>query len=307
LIIRNPPVLERPLRHIGAKPAVQIIRHRPALKAHLSALRGSGKIIALVPTMGALHAGHMALVERAKALGDHVVVSIFVNPTQFGPNEDLARYPRTEDADAAMLANAGVGTLWLPSVEEVYPPSYATKISVAKLGDGLCGAARPGHFDGVATIVAKLLAQVRPGSAIFGEKDWQQLAVIRRMVLDLDLEVAIVGSPIVRDQDGLALSSRNAYLSAEQREAALALPRALQAAVAAIEEGAEVASTLALARVALADAGFGTIDYVAMVDSASLEPLTCLDRDARILAAARMGTTRLIDNYPVRCRKWLSR
>lgn len=282
---------------------MQIIRHRVALKAHVSALRGNSKKIALVPTMGALHAGHMALVERAKALGDHVVVSIFVNPTQFGPNEDLACYPRSEDEDAVMLANAGVGTLWLPSVEEIYPVGYATKVTVAKLGDGLCGAARPGHFDGVATIVAKLLAQVRPDNAIFGEKDWQQLAIIRRMVLDLDLDVAIVGSPIVRAADGLALSSRNAYLSTDQREAALALPRTLQAAVAAIEAGSDVTSTLTSAHAALADAGFAPIDYVALVDAASLEPMTCLDRDARILAAARIGTTRLIDNYPVRRRK----
>ncbi len=282
---------------------MQIIRHRPALKTHVSALRSGGKKIVLVPTMGALHAGHMALVDRAKAVGDHVVVSIFVNPTQFGPNEDLARYPRTEDADAAMLANADVGTLWLPSVEDVYPPGYATKISVGKLGERLCGAARPGHFDGVATIVAKLLAQVRPDSAIFGEKDWQQLAVIRRMVLDLDLDVEIIGAPIVRARDGLALSSRNSYLSAEQRQAALALPHALQAAAAAIEAGGDVGAALAESHAALADAGFGPIDYVALVDAASLEPLERLDRDARILAAARLGTTRLIDNYPVRWRK----
>lgn len=282
---------------------MQIIRHRPALKTHLSALRGTGKKIVLVPTMGALHAGHMALVERAKAFGDHVVVSIFVNPTQFGPNEDLARYPRTEEADAAMLANAGVGTLWLPNAVEIYPPGYATKISVDKLGDGLCGAARPGHFDGVATIVAKLLAQVRPDSAIFGEKDWQQLAVIRRMVLDLDVDVEIIGAPIVRAPDGLALSSRNSYLSAEQRQAALALPRGLQAAAAAIEAGGEVSATLAVLHAALVNAGFGPIDYVALVDARSLEPLKQLDCDARILAAARVGTTRLIDNYPVRRRK----
>jgi pantoate--beta-alanine ligase len=279
---------------------VQTIRHLDPLKKMVNASRSAGKRIALVPTMGALHAGHMALVTKAKALADDVIVSIFVNPIQFGPNEDLSRYPRREAEDAALLADAGVTGLWLPDVEVMYPQGFATTISVAKLGDGLCGAARPGHFNGVATVVAKLLTQVQPDIAAFGEKDWQQLAVIRRMALDLNLGVEIVGAPIVRDGDGLALSSRNAYLSADERRAALALPRALQEAGAQIVAGARIGPVLEQAKAMLLQAGFASVDYVALVDAATLEPLQVLDKEGRMLAAARMGTTRLIDNFPVR-------
>lgn len=279
---------------------MQTIRHLDRLKKMVNALRGADKRTALVPTMGALHAGHMALVRQAKAIADDVIVSIFVNPIQFGPNEDLSRYPRQEVEDAALLADAGVTCLWLPDVEVMYPQGFATTVSVAKLGDGLCGAARPGHFDGVATVVAKLLTQVQPDIAVFGEKDWQQLAVIRRMALDLNLGVEIVGAPIVRDGDGLALSSRNAYLSADERRAALALPRVLQATGAQIVAGARIGPALDQAKNMLLQAGFASVDYVALVDSASLEPLKSLDREARMLAAARIGTTRLIDNFPLR-------
>ena len=279
---------------------MQTIRHLDPLKKMVNASRSANRRMALVPTMGALHAGHMALVTKAKALADDVIVSIFVNPIQFGPNEDLSRYPRQEAEDAALLADAGVTGLWLPDVEVMYPHGFATTISVAKLGDGLCGAARPGHFDGVATVVAKLLTQVQPDIAVFGEKDWQQLAVIRRMVIDLNLGVEIVGAPIVRDDDGLALSSRNAYLSADERGAALALPRTLQEAGAQIEAGARIGPALEQAKNTLLQAGFASVDYVALVDSLSLEPLESLDREARMLAAARIGTTRLIDNFPVR-------
>ena len=279
---------------------MQTIRHLDRLKKMVNASRSEDKRIALVPTMGALHAGHMALVTQAQAIADDVIVSIFVNPIQFGPNEDLSCYPRQEVADAALLAEAGVAGLWLPGVEVMYPQGFATSVSVARLGDGLCGAARPGHFDGVATVVAKLLTQVQPDIAVFGEKDWQQLAIIRRMALDLDLGVEIVGAPIVRDVDGLALSSRNAYLSADERRAALALPRALQETGAQIEAGAHIDLALDHAKNMLLQAGFASVDYVALVDSASLEPLETLDREARILAAARIGTTRLIDNFPVR-------
>jgi pantoate--beta-alanine ligase len=283
---------------------VQTIRHLDRLKNFMATLRADGGgTVALVPTMGALHAGHMALITQAKALAEHVIVSIFVNPIQFGPNEDLSRYPRQEVQDSALLAEAGVAALWLPEVEVMYPQGFATTVSVAKLGDGLCGAARPGHFDGVATVVAKLLTQVQPDIAVFGEKDWQQLAIIRRMVRDLNLGVEIIGAPIVRDQDGLALSSRNAYLSVAERAAALALPHALQAAAAQIEAGAGIAPVLSQAETALLQAGFASVDYVALVDVASLEPLEGLDSEARILAAARMGTTRLIDNFPVRTKK----
>ncbi len=282
---------------------MQTIRHLDRLKKMVNASRSEDKRIALVPTMGALHAGHMALVTQAQAIADDVIVSIFVNPIQFGPNEDLSCYPRQEAQDAALLAEAGVAGLWLPGVEVMYPQGFATSVSVARLGDGLCGAARPGHFDGVATVVAKLLTQVQPDIAVFGEKDWQQLAVIRRVALDLNLGVEIVGAPIVRDGDGLALSSRNAYLSADERRAALALPRALQAAAAQIEAGAHIDLALDQARTMLLQAGFASVDYVTLVDSASLEPLETLDREARMLAAARIGTTRLIDNFPVRSKK----
>lgn len=278
---------------------MQTIRHLDLLKNFVAAVRARGAAIALVPTMGALHAGHMALVTHAKSVADHVIVSIFVNPTQFGPNEDLDRYPRQEAADAARLIEAGVAALWLPDVATMYPDGYATNISVDGLGDRLCGAARPGHFDGVATVVAKLLNQVRPDIALFGEKDWQQLAIIRRMTEDLNLGVEIMGVPIVRDVDGLALSSRNAYLSWDERRAALALPHALGAAATAIEAGADVTATLDGITHTLHAAGFASVDYVVLVDSLSLAPLDRLNGSARILAAARIGTTRLIDNFPV--------
>ena len=282
---------------------MQTIRHLDPLKKMVNALRSDGKRVALVPTMGALHAGHMALVAQAKVLCDHVIVSIFVNPIQFGPNEDLERYPRQEAQDSALLAEAGVTALWLPTVATMYPQGFATSVRVARLGDGLCGAARPGHFDGVATVVAKLLTQVQPDLAVFGEKDWQQLAIIRRMTVDLNLGVEIVGAPIVRDGDGLALSSRNAYLSAAERIAALALPMALQEAAAHIEAGAPVDPVLDQAKHRILGTGFTSVDYVAFVDAASLEPLQTLDKEARILGAARIGTTRLIDNFPVRRKK----
>jgi len=275
---------------------VQIIRQLSALRERTKLIRESGRTLALVPTMGALHAGHMSLVELARRQADDVIVSIFVNPKQFGPNEDLDKYPRSEEADAARLAEAGVTALWMPSVSEVYPDGFATSVKVANLGELWCGAARPGHFEGVATVVAKLFNQVRPDIAVFGEKDWQQLAIIRRMARDLDLDVEIIGMPIVRDTDGLALSSRNAYLSAADRQAALTLPRALNDAARDIGNGADVEATLADAKARLLTAGFTQVDYFALVDAATLEPLATLDRTGRLLAAARIGATRLIDN-----------
>jgi pantoate--beta-alanine ligase len=284
---------------IGGAAPVQIIRRLEQLAAPLGEWRGAGEKIALVPTMGALHAGHMALVAEARRRADRVVATIFVNPTQFAAGEDLDRYPRREEADAAMLERAGCDLLWLPSVEDMYPEGFSTKISVLGLSERWEGEARPGHFDGVATVVAKLFLAVTPNLSIFGEKDFQQLAVIRRMVADLGLGVEIVGVPTVRDSDGLALSSRNAYLSADERHKALALPTALRTARESIAAGRPVAAALDEARQAIRDAGFSNIDYVALVDAVSLEPL---DRPAgamRLIAAATIGRTRLIDNVPV--------
>ncbi|QUT06048.1 pantoate--beta-alanine ligase [Sphingobium phenoxybenzoativorans] len=278
---------------------MQIIRDLDTLRAAVSALRATGGSIALVPTMGALHEGHMALVAEGAARAEHVVASIFVNPKQFGPNEDLDAYPRQEAQDAAMLKQAGVAILWAPTVDVMYPAGFASTVSVTGVSDELDGAARPGHFDGVATVVTKLFNQVRPDVALFGEKDYQQLAVIRRMVADLDQPLEIVGVPTKRAADGLALSSRNVYLSAEQRKAAVALPDALNAAARRIAGGEAVAAVLAEAVASLAEAGFGPIDYVELRDAATLEILPVLNRPGRLLAAARMGNTRLIDNIAV--------
>ena len=278
---------------------MQIVRDSEALKSALASLRADGGRIALVPTMGALHAGHMALVAEARARAAHVVASIFVNPTQFAPHEDLSTYPRRESNDARMLEEEGCALLWAPDVAALYPDGPEISVRAGSLGEGLDGAARPGHFDGVATVVARLFEQVRPDVALFGEKDYQQLAVIRQMVRDLDLGIEIIGVPTQRDADGLALSSRNVYLSDEERRAARVLPRALGEAAAAIKSGGAVGEALAGAKERLAKAGFDPIDYVELCDAETLEPLASLDRPARILAAARIGTTRLIDNLPV--------
>jgi len=255
--------------------------------------------VALVPTMGALHAGHLALVDRAKELAERVAVSIFVNPLQFDDKADLARYPRQEAADLAKLREAGCDLVWLPSPAELYPDGFATAISVAGVSALWEGEHRPGHFDGVATVVAKLFVEVAPDIALFGEKDFQQLAVIRRMTADLGLGVEIIGVPTVRDDDGLALSSRNALLSADERGRAVALPRALEAARNAIREGAEVADVLRTAKQSLIDAGFLKIDYLALIDEGTLEPLDGFREPARLIVAATIGSIRLIDNLAV--------
>jgi len=279
---------------------VQTVNHIDPLRSAVSALRRDGEI-ALVPTMGALHAGHLTLVREAKARAAHVVVSIFVNPRQFGAGEDLDAYPRPLEQDSALLAAEGVSLLWAPGVADMYPAGYATNVSVSGVSDGLCGANRPGHFDGVATVVGKLFNQVMPDMALFGEKDWQQLAVIRRMARDLDLtrphHARIIGVPTVREADGLAMSSRNAYLTADQRAAAPALPRAMQAAIARIAEGYPVAPALAMLAQDLLAAGFASVDYAALCDADSLAPLdTRGSGAARLLVAARIGKARLIDN-----------
>jgi pantoate--beta-alanine ligase len=255
--------------------------------------------LALVPTMGALHAGHMALIEEAQRRTDRIAASIFVNPKQFAAGDDLDRYPRPEAEDLALLEAAGCDLVWLPAVTDIYPPGSATTISVSGVSERWEGEIRPGHFGGVATVVAKLLLSVRPDIALFGEKDLQQLAVIRRMVADLAIPVEIVGVPTVRDSDGLALSSRNIYLSDEERGQAIALPRALEAARAAILGGTAVTNALGEASDSLRKAGFSRIDYFALVDSATLEPLDAAQGQMRLIAAAVIGATRLIDNLAV--------
>lgn len=275
---------------------MQIVRTSEELALARSALEGS---VALVPTMGALHAGHIALAEEAKRRADRVAVTIFVNPMQFAANEDLGRYPRQEEEDARKLGAAGCDLLWMPRVDGIYPQGFSTKVHVSGVSERWEGESRPGHFDGVATVVAKLLLSVRPDVALFGEKDFQQLAVIRRMVCDLNIPVEIVAVPTVREADGLALSSRNAYLSADERQRSTALHRALVDCRSAILAGRDIASALEEGRAALRDAGFSRIDYFALVDAGGLEPLEVARGEMRLIAAAVMGSTRLIDNIAV--------
>ena len=276
---------------------MQTVRTSEELTHALAEMRGG--TLALVPTMGALHAGHMALVDEARTRADKVTATIFVNPAQFNDQDDLARYPRQEADDVRKLADAGCDLLWMPVVDDIYPQLFATTVHVAGVSERWEGEARPGHFDGVATVVAKLLLSVRPDFALFGEKDFQQLAVIRRMASDLNIAVEIVGVPTVRDPDGLALSSRNALLSADERKRAVALPEALRAAQEAIRNGSDIAAVLQKAKQSLVDAGFLRIDYFALVDAGTLEPIDSPKGAMRLIAAAVIGTTRLIDNVGV--------
>ena len=269
------------------------------MRQQVQAWRRQDLRVALVPTMGALHEGHLALVTLGLQKADRVIATIFVNPKQFGAGEDLARYPRQEAEDAAALERVGCDLLFAPPVEEVYPQGFATSVHVDGVTEGLCGAARPGHFDGVATVVTKLLNMAGADIAIFGEKDYQQLLTIKRLARDLDIATEILGAPVVRDADGLALSSRNAYLSAEERAQATALPTSLRAAIAALEAGADVAETLEKAKAQILAQGFASIDYLELRDAENLELLSSLDKPARLLVAARLGTTRLIDNMAV--------
>jgi len=261
---------------------------------------GEGKRVALVPTMGALHAGHMCLVEAAKKAADVVVVSIFVNPKQFGAGEDFGTYPRTLEADAALCEAYGVEAIFAPSSAAMYPEGFATTLHVSGVSEGLCGASRPGHFDGVATVVAKLLMQVGTDVALFGEKDFQQLQVIRRMVEDINLPVDILGVATSREADGLARSSRNAYLTKEEREVAPILYRQLSEAAERIGAGEVIMGVLNDVQESLLQSGFSKVDYITCCEERSLTPLTQWHGEpARILAAAHLGNARLIDNVPL--------
>ena len=275
-----------------------IARSLPELRAATARLRTEARALALVPTMGALHAGHGALVTAAVASGAATVASIFVNPLQFSPTEDLARYPRDEAGDLAKLKDWGCRLVWLPDVATMYPADGATVIEPAGPAEGWEGAARPGHFRGVATVVAKLFGQVGAETAYFGEKDWQQLQVVRRMVTDLHLPVAIVGVETVREADGLAMSSRNRYLSPAERTRAPALARALRRAAAALAAGATAADVLSEARAALSADEFG-VEYFALVDGSSLRAIGRTAPGARLVAAARLGPVRLLDNTSI--------
>lgn len=278
-----------------------IVRTVAELRARVAAWKAGGERVGFVPTMGALHEGHLSLVRLARTRAQRVVASVFVNPTQFAPNEDFDAYPRDEARDAALLESAGCDLLFAPTVAEMYPEGFATTVTVAGVSEPLDGQARPGHFTGVATVVTKLLNQAQADVAVFGEKDYQQLQVIRRLVRDLDMPVEIVGGPTARADDGLALSSRNAYLAAEERPVAARLNQVMREAIAALNAGEAVAAVEARAAEALAAAGFGRIDYVEVRDAGDLSRLGPgpVDRPARLLAAAVLGRTRLIDNMAV--------
>ena len=268
------------------------------LRDRLAPWRKAGERIALVPTMGALHQGHLSLVTLAKSKADRVVASIFVNPLQFGPREDFHRYPRDEAGDLAKLESAGADLVFAPDKAEMYPQGFSTRVNLGDLTEDLCGAARPNHFDGVATVVTKLLLQCAPDLAVFGEKDYQQLLVIKRLVSDLDIPVEIIGGPIVREEDGLALSSRNAYLSPAERATAPLLYQTVFAVAADLSKGRGADDAAHAGRFKLEAAGF-RVDYVAVRDPETLKPLSGPVKQARVLAAVHLGRTRLIDNVAV--------
>ena len=278
---------------------MEIVRTVADLRKHIALWRKGEVRVGLVPTMGALHQGHMALVEAARAECDRIVASIFVNPKQFAPTEDLGSYPRREAADLEMLRSAGVDLVFIPAVDEMYPPDFATLVRVSGLTEGLCGAHRSGHFDGVTTVVTKLLIQALPDIAYFGEKDYQQLTVVRRLARDLDLPVQIAGVPTVREPDGLALSSRNVYLSAEERRIAPNLARVLRSIAAVLAQDPNaVAQEIAHGSAALQQAGFA-VEYLEIREAESLAVTSEVTASSRVFAAVRLGTTRLIDNMPI--------
>ena len=279
-------------------PSITRVRTVKDLRAQVAKLRAAGDTIALVPTMGALHAGHLSLIDVAKGHADRVVASIFVNPTQFGPKEDFKRYPRDEAGDVEKLAEAGVDLVFIPDTAEMYPAGFATKVSLPSLTEDLCGAARPNHFEGVATVVTKLLLQCAPDVAVFGEKDYQQLLVIKQLVRDLDIQVRIVSAPIVREADGLALSSRNGHLSPAERKTAPILHQVLSEAAAGLADGEGCDAVSGAARFKLEAKGF-RVDYVAIRDPKTLAPLFGpIKGPARVMGAVHLGATRLIDNVP---------
>jgi pantoate--beta-alanine ligase len=275
----------------------EVFRDPAAMRAKAEDLRRDGRRIAVVPTMGALHDGHLALLRAARGMADVVILTIFVNPTQFGPSEDLAKYPRDEAGDLAKARGAGIDLAFCPEAPAMYPPGSQSFVEVRELQRPLCGASRPGHFAGVATVVAKLFHVTQAHVAVFGEKDYQQLAIIRRMVRDLDFGIEIASVPIVREADGLALSSRNAYLSPEQRRAALSLSAGLAAAERAFSRGERSATALVAAARAPVEAQTGRrIDYVELRDAEELTQVTVVERRAVLALAVFVGTTRLIDN-----------
>jgi pantoate--beta-alanine ligase len=279
---------------------IATVRTVKELRAEIAKWREAGETVALVPTMGALHAGHLSLIGIAKNHATRIVASIFVNPAQFGPKEDFKRYPRDEAGDLAKLAQAGVDLVYIPDTAEMYPQGFATKVSLPSLTEDLCGAARPNHFEGVATVVTKLLLQCAPDVAVFGEKDYQQLLVIKQLVRDLNIPVQIVHGPIVREEDGLALSSRNFYLSAAERKTAPILHQVLSEAAAALANGEGCDAATSAGRFKLEGKGF-RVDYVAVRDPETLTPLFGpIKGPARVMGAAYLGTTRLLDNIPTK-------
>jgi len=299
MVLKKGEALTSRLPVVG-KSAPRVIESVALMQASCLALRQRGVTVGLVPTMGALHQGHLALVAEAQKHCDVVVVSIFVNPTQFGPTEDFDRYPRDARGDVMKCQGAGVDLIFMPSGGDMYPEGFQTTVTLGPMTQGACGRYRPGHFQGVATVVNKLLNIVQPHVAVFGEKDWQQLQVIRRMVRDLNMPIDVVGLPTLRETDGLAMSSRNRNLSARDREQATALTTAIQAAQAAYKAGNQDVGVLATKAIEALKTFRGVkLQYVEIVDATSLEPLRYVDRPARILMAAHLGKVRLIDNGAV--------
>lgn len=277
----------------------QVIRTSAELREKVAAWKRSGMLVGVVPTMGALHDGHLSLARAAREQSDRVIVTIFVNPMQFNNPDDLTKYPRDEAHDLALLEAEGVDVLFAPGVDEVYPEGFATTVSVSGVSEPLEGAFRPGHFDGVATVVSKLFGMTQAGRAFFGEKDWQQLQVVRRLVEDLNIPVKVMGCPTIREADGLAMSSRNVRLSAVERAQAPALHQIMQAAAAEIRAGAPVGATLLNAQAAILEAGFSAVEYLELRTIEGLRPMAHLDEPARMLVAAQLGDVRLIDNIAV--------